>query len=94
MYAVTRRYQFDPAASQEISNHINDGFIPLVRQTPGFVAYYWMDTGEGVGISMGVFESPAGADESVRIAGDYVRENLAHLLGTPEITKGEVWAYA
>jgi hypothetical protein len=49
MYAVIRRYQFDPKSSEEISRHIRESFIPLLRKTPGFVAYHWLDTGDGVG---------------------------------------------
>jgi hypothetical protein len=94
MYSVIRQYQFDPNAGDEIARKIQDGFIPLLRQTPGFVAYYWLDSGEGRGASFGVFENQAGADESVRIAADFVRENLANLLGKPEIAKGEVRAHS
>ena len=94
MYSVIRKYQFDPSASQEIAQKIQDGFVPLLRQTPGFVAYYWLDTGQGQGASLGVFQDEAGADESVRIAADFVKENLASLLGKPEITKGEVRAHS
>ena len=63
MYAVIRRYQFDPKSSEEISRRIREGFIPLLRKTPGFVAYHWLDTGDGVGASMGVFEDKAGGEE-------------------------------
>jgi hypothetical protein len=49
MYAVIRRYQFDLKSSEEISRHIRESFIPLLRKTPGFVAYHWLDTGDGVG---------------------------------------------
>jgi hypothetical protein len=94
MYAVIRRYQFDPKSSEEISRHVTEGFIPLLRQTPGFVAYYWLDTVEGVGASLSVFEAKAGAEESVRLAADYVQQHLAGLLGKPEVTQGEVKAHA
>ena len=94
MYAVTRKYQFGPSASAEIAKHVQDGLIPLLRQTPGFVAYYWVDGAEGQGISLSVFENQSGADESVRLAGEYVKEHLAAILGTPEITKGEVLAHS
>jgi len=62
--AVIRRYRFDPTSSPEIRRQITQGFLPLLRQTPGFVAYYWLDTGDGVGASLSVFESQAGAEES------------------------------
>jgi len=68
MYAVIRRYPFDPKSSEEISRHIRESFIPLLRKTPGFVAYHWLDTGDGVGASLSIFNDKAGAEESVRLA--------------------------
>jgi hypothetical protein len=94
MYAVIRRYKFDPKSSEEINRQVNEGFVPLIRKTPGFRAYYWLDSGEGEGASLSVFDSQAGADESVRIAADFIQKNLISLLGKPEITKGEVKAHA
>ena len=94
MYAVIRRYGFDPKSSAEINRRVQEGFTPLIRKTPGFVAYYWLDTGAGVGTSLSVFQDKAGAEESVRLAADWVQKNLAGLLGKPEITEGEVRAHA
>jgi hypothetical protein len=94
MYAVIRRYQFDPKSSEEISRHIRESFIPLLRKTPGFAAYHWLDTGNGVGASLSIFNDKAGPEESVRLAAAYVQEHLAGLLGKPEVTQGEVKAHA
>lgn len=46
MYAVVRRYEgvTDPA---EAGRRVEEGFVPLLRQVPGFVAYYWVDAGVG-----------------------------------------------
>jgi len=90
MYSVIRKYTFDPKSSQEIRDKIHDGFLPLVKKAPGFISYCWLDTGSGSGASVGTFQAKAGADESVRLAADFVKENLAHLLSKPEITEGEV----
>jgi hypothetical protein len=90
MYAVVRKYTFDPASSGEIRDKIQDGFLPLVKKAPGFISYCWLDTGSGSGASVGIFQAKAGADESVRLAADFVKENLSHLLSKPEITEGEV----
>ncbi|GAA2812856.1 antibiotic biosynthesis monooxygenase [Kitasatospora aburaviensis] len=92
MYAVVRRYEgvTDPA---EAGRRVAEGFVPLLRQVPGFVAYYWVDAGDGVMLSTSVFEDRAGADESVRRAADFVRENLAALLpNPPQVTAGPVAA--
>ena len=94
MHAVIRHYRFDPSNSADINHQVREGFVPRLRETPGFVAYYWLDTGEGEGASVSVFEDKAGAEESVRLAADYVAEKLSALLGKPEITQGEVQAHA
>ncbi|HEX2933224.1 MAG TPA: hypothetical protein VHV54_26080 [Candidatus Binatia bacterium] len=94
MYAVIRRYQFDPKSSDEISRHVREGFIPLLRKTPGFVSYNWLDTGSGVGASIGVFQDKAGAEESVRLAATYAQQHMAALLGKPDVTQGEVKVHA
>jgi quinol monooxygenase YgiN len=92
MYAAVRRYEgvTDPA---EAGRQVSEGFVPLIRQVPGFVAYYWIDAGNGVMVSTSVFEDQAGAEESIKRAADFVRENLAPLLpNPPQITAGEVVA--
>ncbi|MFE4965828.1 hypothetical protein [Streptomyces sp. NPDC056660] len=92
MYAVVRRYEgvTDPA---EAGRLVDEGFVPLLRQVPGFVAYYWIDAGGGVMVSTSIYEDQAGADESVRRAADFVRDNLASLLpNPPQVTAGQVVA--
>jgi hypothetical protein len=67
--------------------------VPLIKQIPGFVAYYWVDAGGGVMASTSVFEDRAGAEESTEKAADWVRENIASLLpNPPQVTAGEVVA--
>lgn len=94
MYGVTRRYHFDPQASEAINRHIQQGLVSLIQKTPGFVAYYWLDTGEGTSLSLSIFEDKAGAEEADRLTAGYMQRYLAALLGTPSITQGEVLTYA
>jgi hypothetical protein len=94
MYATVRRYEgvTDP---DEAGRLVKEGFVPLLSQIPGFVAYYWVDAGGGVMVSTSVFEDESGARDSNRRAADWVRENLAPLLpNAPQITAGEVVASA
>ncbi|MFI6767345.1 hypothetical protein [Streptomyces sp. NPDC050355] len=94
MYAAVRRYEgvTDPA---EAGRRVNEGFVPLMREVPGFVAYYWIDAGNGVMVSTSVFRDQAGAEESVSRAVDFVRDQLASLLpNPPQVTTGEVVASA
>ncbi|GAA2236682.1 MULTISPECIES: hypothetical protein [Kitasatospora] len=94
MYAAVRRYEgvVDPA---EVGRRVSQGFVPLLRQVPGFVAYYWLDAGDGVMVSTSVFEDQTGAEESIKRAADFVRDNLASLLpNAPQVTAGRVVASA
>jgi Antibiotic biosynthesis monooxygenase len=94
MYAVIQQYQFDPKASEEINRQVQEGLVRVLDKAPGFVAYYWLDTGEGTGSSTSVFEDKAGAEKSVRLSAAFMRQSLASLVGQPEITPGEVRAHA
>jgi hypothetical protein len=72
---------------------VDEGFVPLLRRAPGFVAYYWVDAGDGVMVSTSVFEDQSGAEESISTAADFVRDNLASLLpNRPQVTAGPVVA--
>jgi hypothetical protein len=94
MYAAVRRYE-GVTDSAEAARLVNEGFLPLLRQVSGFVAYYWIDAGNGVLVSTSVFQDRAGAEESILRAVDFVRENLASLLpNPPEVMAGEVVASA
>ena len=93
MYATVRRYEGVTNPS-EAARWKNEGFVSLISQIRGFVAYYWVDAGSGVMISTGVFQDQASAEESNRRAADYVRQNLVSVLpNPPQVTAGEVVAY-
>jgi hypothetical protein len=90
MYATVRRYQgaTNPA---EAGRRVEEGFLPLIEDISGFVAYYWVDAGNGVMLSMSVFRDQAGAEQSNVTAKEWVAENLAPLLpNPPQITAGNV----
>jgi hypothetical protein len=94
LWGVTRRYKFDPANSMIIDTQVRDSFVPLLRKAPGFVAYYWLDSGDGNGVSLSLFKDKAGADKSVEIAAEFVRTHLAGLVGHPEVVEGRVAAHS
>jgi len=94
MFAVIRHYHFDPKDGEEIDRQIREEFVPIVKSAKGFVRYYWLDTGDGEGASVSVFKDKAGADESVHLAADYVKEHLSKLLTQkPEIIEGPIKAH-
>ncbi len=92
MYAVVRRYNgvTDP---DEAGRRVQQEFIRILRDVPGFVAYYWVDAGDGVMLSTSVFQDEAGEEESTTRAAEFVHENLEPLLpNPPQITAGHVVA--
>ncbi|GHK01518.1 hypothetical protein SY2F82_33150 [Streptomyces sp. Y2F8-2] len=94
MYAAVRRYEgvTDPA---EAGRRVSEEFVPLIRQIPGLLAYYWVDAGDGVMISTTVFESEEGVEESIEKAAAFVRHNVASLLpNPPQVMSGQVVASA
>jgi hypothetical protein len=92
MYAVVRRYDGVTDAA-EAGRRVQDGFVPLLRDMPGFVAYYWVNAGDGVMLSTSVFQDQAGEEESTKRAADFVSANLTSLLpNPPQVTAGEVVA--
>ena len=93
MYAAIRRYQVDPGSVDEVTRGINEDFLPIIKEVSGFQAYYVVDGGDGRLATVSVFEDQAGAEESTRKAGDYIRRNMASLLpDPPEVLQGEVVA--
>ena len=94
MFAVIRHYHFDSKKGPEIDRQIREGFVPLLKKAKGFVRYYWLDTGNGEGASISVYKDKAGADESVRLAAQFVRDHMSALLTQkPEVIEGPVKAH-
>jgi hypothetical protein len=92
MYAAVRRYE-GITDDAEAARLVRESFMPLLEQVSGFIAYYWIDAGEGVMASLSVFEDKAGADESVTLAHQWVQENAASLIpNPPRVTEGLVVA--
>jgi hypothetical protein len=91
MYASIRRYKTKSA--NEVLQHVREGFVPIISKAPGFISYTGIDTGDGVIASISVFETKAQVDESNRLAADWVKKTVAHLVEKPEITEGEVAVY-
>ena len=59
-------------------------FAAFISQAPGFVAYYIVDAGNHVVASISLFQDQAGAEESNRMAADWVKENIAAFGGDPD----------
>ena len=91
MYATIRRYENVPDPA-EAGRRVHEEFIPLISEVEGFIAYYWVDAGNGVMVSTSVYEDQAGADASNERAARWIRENPGVVPPSPQITAGEVAA--
>src|SRR3712207_6914380 len=56
---------------------------PILSQMPGFVAYYVVDAGDGVMVSISIFEHQAAEEESSWRAGEFVAQHLAAVIPNP-----------
>ena len=94
MFAVVRHYHYEPRDGPKIDKMVREEFVPIIKQAKGFVRYYWLDTGKGEAASVSVFKDKAGADESVHLAADFVKNHMSKLVTQkPEIIEGPVKAH-
>jgi hypothetical protein len=85
LHATVKRYEgVDQSRTDELTRKINETLIPKLSKLPGFSGYYVIESDKGVFTSFGLFDSPAQAEESTRVAADWVRdEKLETTLPNP-----------
>ena len=69
----------DPANRDEIVRLVDEGFLPIMRESDGFVGYYLLPAGD-VLASVSMFDSAEQAAASNEAARDFVAEFMAPLL--------------
>ena len=92
MFATIRRYEsIDQAQVSELVKKADESLLPSLSELPGFGGYSLIDTGNGVVSSISYFDTSEHADESTRLASNWVREQkLETVLNAPKVTSGEV----
>ena len=90
MHAVVRKYTSTPDVITEARPKLKH-LEQTMRGTPGFVAYYFLETDDGIA-TITITEDEAGTTESMRRAANWVQQNLESRdqLGRPEVTTGQV----
>lgn len=92
-YATIREYQINQGAVDEALRQFNEGIVPILKNSTGFVEYYGLGAENRIA-AVNIFESQTEAEESNAVAADYVEENLPSILPlSPEITAGKVVVY-
>jgi len=91
MYATMRKYR-GMRSVPEIAKRAEKDFAPMLKKLSGFQGYYLMDCGDGVVVTISVFDSRESALASNEKAAAFVKSSLADLAGDakPEISAGEV----
>ena len=93
MFATVRRYEgIDASKKAELTKKVNETLAPRLSKLPGFGSYFLIDTGNGVMSSIGLFDTSAQANESTRVASEWVRDEKLEsiLVDPPKVTAGEV----
>jgi hypothetical protein len=96
MHAIIRRYEgVDQARADELTKKLGESLAPRLSKLPGFAGYYMIEAGNGVLSEVGLFENSYQADESTRVAAEWVRDEKldSAFPNAPKITSGKVVAH-
>ena len=95
MYIAIRKYYIIPGSDDEFMQRVQGGFVPIISQVPGFIAYYALQVRDDEVVTISIFKTKTGAEESTPRALAWVQKNIAGLIqghGFPEVTVGRVRA--
>jgi hypothetical protein len=95
MHATVRRYEgVDQNRTDELTKKVGGSLMPRLSKLPGFGGYFLIEAEKGVMTSISFFDNSAQAEESTRIAADWVRDEKLEgaLPNPPRITAGNVTA--
>ena len=91
MFASIRRYRLKRGSMEELTRRVDEGFAEDIGRRPGFVAYEFMDCGDGEIVTLSVFRDADQAEASRELALRWTEENLQDLeFGRLEALRGEI----
>jgi hypothetical protein len=96
MFVTIRRYSpkngaINKASLELLRRQVQDQFLPIVRQVPGFKGYYVLSVANRELMTLSFCETAEGCAEAARCTAEYTLRNpLVFELGIPEITEAEV----
>jgi len=80
-----------PGDIDKVVEKARSGFLPIVTKEPGYAGYSIALSEQGELITTGFFQDRAAAEDSTRLAADWVRDNVADSVeGPPKVTEGEI----
>ncbi len=94
MYVMVRRYEVEPASVETIIRTAEEGYLPQVSTSPGFVSYFVLQESENIVATVSIYQDRAQMEEASRGVSLWVREHLAPLFpNEPLVIAGEAPAF-
>ena len=93
MFATIRRYDsVENGRIDELVKKADETLVPSLCELPGFNGYFLVEAGNGIMSSIGFYDTAEHADESTRVATEWVRDQKLEtaLPNAPKVTTGEV----
>ena len=91
MHAVVRNYS--GAGAKQLFDLLEQRKVEVeaeIRKVPGLVSYTLVRSGDG-GMSVTVCEDKVGADESLKVAREWIQKNASNIHANPPVvTEGSV----
>ena len=89
MYATVRSYPGVEGLADALAGR-SDDVRRLISEIDGFRAYYLLRTADGA-VSVSVYGTQEGVEESARAAAAFLRDNLPDIeVAAPQVVSGEV----
>jgi len=93
MHGVIRRYRVRLGTVAQAGHYAEKGFLPILRDIPGFISGHLLDTGNDVLTFVALFETPEGATAGVQASREWFRDEWSSFRPLPpEVITGEVLA--
>ena len=88
MYASIRMYRLEEGDMGDAMHRVDSEFADRIAGEPGFVAYQCVDCGDNVLCTVTCFHDREGADRSVDMAAEFVRDRMSDMKLTRTDVKG------
>jgi hypothetical protein len=89
MFTSIRKYSVRRGSAEELARRVQESFVSMLRQMPGFRGYYLLDGGLDVLITISMFDTVDEAIESNAKSADWVRNHVLEFTkGMPEVMVG------
>ena len=84
MHAAIRRYKVNPEVAPEVIEDIMEGFVPLIKQSRGLLAYYVLDEEDGAFSTVSIFEEREQLEKANGVAAEWMKQFIASRIVTRE----------